>query len=223
MLTTRAAIHRQIADSIGGRIVACVWKVLVYSLALLGALVVLVTITPFDQWAGRKLAGRWDDPKGDVLIVLGGSMLPDGILGQSSYLRTQYAVLAYRAGGFHTIVFSGGGAGTAAAVAMQHFIQAEGIPASAIMVETRSESTRQNALFSKPLLDKLPGRKVLMTSDYHMFRAHRVFDKAGIEVQPRPIPDVLKRAAGWSGRWPAFLDLVQESVKIVYYYLRGWI
>jgi hypothetical protein len=33
----------------------------------------------------------------------------------------------------------------------------------------------------------------------------------------------LKRASTWKGRWPAFLDLISESVKIVYYYARGWI
>jgi uncharacterized SAM-binding protein YcdF (DUF218 family) len=199
-----------------------VWKLLVCCLAGLGALVLLVTITPFDQWAARKLAGRWEDPKGDVLIVLGGSMLPDGILGQSSYLRTQYAVLAYRTGGFNTVLFSGGGAGIPAAIAMQRFIEAEGIPPEVIIVEASSRSTRQNALYSKTLLEKLPGRKVLLTSDYHMFRAARVFRNAGVEVEERPIPDVGKRAATWRGRWPAFLDLVTEGIKIVYYYVRGW-
>ena len=65
--------------------------------------------------------------------------------------------------------------------------------------------------------------KVLLTSDYHMYRAHRVFAKQGIQVEPRPIPDVLKRGAGWRGRWPAFLDLLTESAKILYYRARGWI
>ncbi len=198
------------------------WRQLVYGLALLGALVLTVTVTPVDQWGAAKLAGKWTDPKGDVLIVLGGSMLPGGILGQSSYLRCQYAVMAYREGGFRTVVLTGGGRGSPAGLAMQRFLEAAGVPASATVVESNSLSTRENALYTRELLASLPGRKVLMTSDYHMFRALRVFEKLGIAVEPRPIPDVGKRAASWTGRWPAFLDLVVECIKIVYYSLRGW-
>ena len=65
------------------------------------------------------------------------------------------------------------------------------------------------------------GRKVLLTSDYHMFRACRAFRKAGLEVAPRPFPDAGKRAANWLGRWPAFLDEVVETLKIGYYFVRG--
>jgi len=97
------------------------------------------------------------------------------------------------------------------------------VPAQAIQIETQSRSTRENALYVKALLAGVPGRKVLLTSDYHMFRAHRAFKKAGLEVVPRPYPDAGKRASGWTGRWPAFLDLVRETIKIGYYYAHGWI
>jgi hypothetical protein len=49
-----------------------------------------------------------------------------------------------------------------------------------------------------------------------------VFRRAGIDVLPRPIPDVVKRGTTWYGRWPAFLDLLEETAKIGYYYVRGW-
>ena len=64
---------------------------------------------------------------------------------------------------------------------------------------------------------------MLLTSDYHMLRAKRAFLKLGVVVQPRPIPDALKRATNWQGRWPVFLDLVSETTKILYYRARGWI
>jgi len=44
-----------------------------------------------------------------------------------------------------------------------------------------------------------------------------------MEVTPRPIPDAGKRAHSWNLRWQAFQDLLLETVKIVYYYARGWI
>jgi hypothetical protein len=42
-------------------------------------------------------------------------------------------------------------------------------------------------------------------------------------VLPRPIPDVRKRSMSWNRRWDAFQELVIETAKIGYYYLRGWI
>jgi uncharacterized SAM-binding protein YcdF (DUF218 family) len=73
------------------------------------------------------------------------------------------------------------------------------------------------------MLRDTPERKVLLTSDYHMFRAFRAFQKAGLNVLSRPIPDARKRAARWLYRWWVFLDLSSETMKIVYYRARGWI
>ncbi len=71
------------------------------------------------------------------------------------------------------------------------------------------------------MLQGLPGRAVLLTSDYHVFRATRAFRKAGVAVLARPIPDARKRAANWDRRWDAFQDLVIETAKTGYYFLRG--
>ena len=194
---------------------------LVRMLALVGLLVVLVTVTPVVNWWAGKLAGRWTDPGGDVLIVLGGSGTRSGMIGFDSYLRSQYAIEAYRSGGFSLILVCGGG-NPPTALAMRNFLVSQGIPAAAVRMETESRSTRENALDAKQALAGVPGRKVLLTSDYHMYRAYRTFLRAGVEVEPRPLPDARKRAASLRGRWPAFLDLMVESVKIVYYKARGW-
>ena len=199
-----------------------IWKFLIYSLATLGFLVILVSVTPLTWSLGTELAGPWNDPKGDTLIVLGGSATEDGVLSDTSYLRSRYALEAYRQGGFRKIVVSGGGE-PAVAFPMQDFLLCHGIPAEAIVLEPKSKSTRENALFTRELLATEPGTKVLLTSDYHMLRAHRAFLKAGLMVEPRPIPDVRKRSTRWRGRWPAFLDLMQEYCKIAYYRARGWI
>ena len=106
---------------------------------------------------------------------------------------------------------------------MAEFLKFQGVPAAAIHLETESRSTRENALYSAPLLKTLQGRKVLLTSDFHIFRARRAFAKAGAEVSVQPVPDVLKRSNRWLSRWPCFVDLVEETVKIGYYWVRGWI
>ena len=197
--------------------------ILAAGLAGLGLLLVLVTVTPLVSWWAGVLAGPWEDPNGDVLIVLGGSLLENGLMGQSSYWRSVYALRAWRQGTFHRIVISGGPPQYSTAAPMRNFLESHGVPREAIQIETQSTSTHENALHVAKLLADVPGSKVLLTSDYHMFRAYHAFKKAGLDVMPRPFPDVKKRANGWAGRWPAFLDLVQESIKIVYYRVHGWI
>lgn len=193
-------------------------------LAGLGLLLLIVTVTPLDAWWVTHLAGPRNDPTGDVLIVLGGASAQQGVIGENSYWRAAYAVRTWREGGFRAIVLTGGGPpGHSIAEAMRDFLVAQGVPQEVIRVETRSRSTRENALFAKPILDGIPGRKILLTSDYHMYRARRVFQRVGLEVLPRPSPDIRRRAENPLGRWDAFLELGIETVKISYYYLRGWI
>lgn len=199
-------------------------RVLGVGFAGLGFLFVAVSVTPLVSWWATALAGPWQDPRGEVLIVLGGSLLDDGFLGESSYWRSMYAVRAWREGTFREVFLSGGGPGpTPIAEPMRSFLECQGVPGKAIRMETHATSTRENAIYLKEMLAGVPGRKVLLTSDYHMFRADRAFKKIGLDVLPRPYPDVRKRALGWLGRWSTFLDLATETVKIGYYYLRGWI
>ncbi len=169
------------------------------------------------------MARPWDDASGETLIVLSGSGGSDGFVGYGTYLRCEYAVRAWRDGGFQRVLVTGGGEGEPQAVAMKDFLVGAGVPESKILVEARANSTRQNAQFSKDLLQGSGGKLVLLTSDYHIYRATRVFRKLGLNVQTRPVPDALKRGSVWTGRWPAFLDLSKETVKIAYYRLRGWI
>ena len=178
----------------------------------------LVTLAP-PRWYVAWLAGPWIDPKGNVLIVLGGDGVDETMLGQSSYWRSVYAVWAWREGGFHHVILTGPKSVTDP---MRDFLVSQGVPGEALVLEQRSQNTHENAMFSAPLLKALAGPYVLLTSDYHMWRAHRAFKQAGLEVKPRPLPDAGKRIAGWTGRWTVFLDLVVESSKIVYYKLRGW-
>lgn len=188
--------------------------------AALGALIVLVTVTPLVNLWSARLAGPWDDPSGDILIVLGGDDMGDETIGYGSYLRTLYAVRAWREGAFRRIVVSGDGP---ISRPMVRFLMAEGVPETAIQVEGRSTSTRENATFVAAMLGKEPGKKILLTSDYHMFRAVRAFRKAGLAVEPRPLPDALKRGQRPLSRWNVFLDLLVETGKTINYLLRGWI
>lgn len=198
-------------------------RVAVAALAALGFLLVFVTVTPLVNWWAEKLSGPWFEAKGDTLIVLGGSMLDHGVIGLSSYWRSVYATRAYQSGGFRRIVVSGGEVDNPVSVAMEQFLVCSGVPADIIRTEQESRSTRENALYVARLLAGDGSRKVLLTSDYHMYRASRAFAKVGLQVVPSPFPDVIKAGQRWPGRWPAFLELCGETIKIAYYYARGWI
>ena len=111
----------------------------VRALAALGLLIVLVTVTPIEGWWIQWLAGPWNDPKGDVLVVLGAGSVRD-VIDWSSYWRSVYAVRAWREGGFREVVVTGGSlrGETPAAERMRDFMVSQGVPASAILVEGES-------------------------------------------------------------------------------------
>lgn len=192
-------------------------------LMIAGALLVLVTFTPLVRWTASLLTADWTDSDGDVLVLMLGSGDPGSpsgpMIGASSYLRTVYAIDAWRSGGFRTILVSGrGGAET-----VKPFLMAYGVPREAILVENRSTTTHESAAFAKPLLAGISGRIVLLTSDFHMYRASRSFAHEGIHVITRPIPDVLKRSRSRELRWECFWTLALELTKIGYYRWHGWI
>lgn len=199
-------------------------RVLAKMLTVLGLLLAFVTILPVDYFWVHQMAKPWGDARGDILIVLGGDSLGD-MIGYDTYWRSVYAVRVWREGGWQRIVVSGGRTDQGAVISEQirDFLLTQGVPADRITTETASTSTRENAVFTQRLLAKEPGKKVLLTSDFHIFRAYKAFEKAGLSVEPRPIPDALKRTDKWTLRWPLFLDLMTETAKLGYYFCRGWI
>jgi uncharacterized SAM-binding protein YcdF (DUF218 family) len=193
-------------------------------LTALGALLVIVHATPLVDWWAQALSVQWNKPHGQVLIVLAGSAIDRGTMGDSSYWRMVYASRAWHEAHFPVVLLCGGPADQPVARSMRSFLIAEGVPPEVIHVETVSETTRENGVNAAALLTALPpGERMLLTSDYHMLRSLRVFRRAGVSVTPYPIPDAQKRAARLEGRWSAFIDVVRETVKLTYYWGRGWI
>lgn len=200
-------------------------KMVVRTLAALGLIVVLVTFSPLLRWWTTLLARPWQDGPAEVLIVLAAEEVGGEYPGLSSYWRCITAARAWKQGDARRLLVSGGGAGKGPATAetMKRFMVSAGVPETAIDAETASRSTRENALFVAARLRGTAGRKVLLTSDYHMCRASRAFRAAGLEVVGRPAPDAGKRIQRLAERWPVFLTLIEESAKIVYYRARGWL
>jgi uncharacterized SAM-binding protein YcdF (DUF218 family) len=119
--------------------------------------------------------------------------------------------------------------GFAEARATLPLVLEEGIPASQIVLEERSRSTHENAVYAKELLQPRPGSHwVLVTSAYHMPRAVGVFRAAGWEAIPWPVDF---RVDPRAGLYPDF-DLLggltagtlagKEWLGLLGYRLMGW-
>jgi uncharacterized SAM-binding protein YcdF (DUF218 family) len=201
-------------------------KLLVLGSVAFTLLYLTVTFTPLVPWLAEQMMEPGNEAVGSTLIVLANEQQSDGILGLVSYWRSVYAVRVWRGGNgkFERMVISGGsgGAPVSMAAAMRDFVVSQGVPASRIVIEEKSTSTRENALFVKEIVKDLPGDKVVVTGDVHSYRTRRVFEKAGLPVLVRPYPETLKFSNNRMSRWSMFWGLVTETMKIGYYRLKGW-
>jgi uncharacterized SAM-binding protein YcdF (DUF218 family) len=133
----------------------------------------------------------------DAGIVLSGMVTYDNSLDRIQFNRRNdrlmQAVILYKTGKIKKIVFSGGSGSLVytylkESEMVKKFLVEIGIPADDVLIENKSNNTRENAVFTKEVLDKdIPhGRFLLFTSAFHMRRAVACFKKAGIEVTPYP-------------------------------------
>lgn len=105
--------------------------------------------------------------------------------------RLMQAVLLYKKQKVKKLFFSGGSGSlvhrdTKEALMVKPFLQQLGIQDTDLVIETASDNTYQNALYSKPLLaEHFPkGKFLLITSAFHEPRALACFRKQGINVTP---------------------------------------
>ncbi len=91
------------------------------------------------------------------------------------------------------VVFTGGPAtlivgGVSGAGPVGAFLRDAGIADSRIVLEGRSRTTYENALYTRDLVAPKPGERwLVVTSAAHMPRAVGVFRKAGFDVVPYPV------------------------------------
>lgn len=190
--------------------------------AVIGLLHAILLSTPVLRLWTRWLTGSWDQPGGDVLVVLAGDdpVTDGGPIGYSSYWRALYATRAYSERRFSTIIVSGGD-GSARSIA--DYMTSQGVPPTVIRIEDRSTSTHENAVYTAAILQNHQGSVALLSSDFHMRRARAAFSKAGVVTRSWPVPDAGKRLSRWQNYWWVFLDLLTETGKLCWYTAKGFI
>jgi len=214
------------------------------------ALIVLfVTGCPTtSQWWVRSLESQYVDkgveaePAAEAIVVLGGSIsMPSeghpssGLIATSD--RLLEAMRLYRAGKAPLIVASGGDSPLDPEVRTLHeademrsMLEEWGVPDSAILVETTSVNTHENAVFTHQLLEsRRINRIILVTSAIHMPRAQATFCKAGFDVTAAPANFLSGGAIAtifkWlptSGAMANSSNVIREWIGMWVYRLRGW-
>lgn len=131
----------------------------------------------------------------DVGIVLGGMSVYD-----EEYERPQFyrgvdrllqTVELYKLGIVKKIIFTGG-SGRVLHPEMKEgdylkrYMIHMGVAEKDLILESKSQNTRENALFTKTLIDeqKINGRFLLITSGFHMRRSLNCFNVVGLDVDP---------------------------------------
>ncbi|MBU6342206.1 MAG: YdcF family protein [Bacteroidetes bacterium] len=164
----------------------------------------------------------------DVGIVLGGytrvnERIPAGQISFSRADRLTTALQLYKTGKIRHILLSGGsgkliGQELAEAPVVRVYLLQVGVPDSAIWVDDRSRNTRENAAFSKEIIEqRLPGATcLLITSAWHMRRAHPTFEQAGLHCAPFGTDFLAETSEGNPIKWlePSWYALLKWELLI---------
>ncbi|MCX6270521.1 MAG: YdcF family protein [Bacteroidetes bacterium] len=128
----------------------------------------------------------------DAGIVLGGGMVQEDrqnnrLIFRNNTDRILQALSLYKAGRIRKILLSGGSGDfrlrdMKEGPLLKKYLVSIGIPATDILVDSLSDNTRQNAVYSAQILKReLPdGRYLLITSAFHMRRAVACYRKVGL-------------------------------------------
>lgn len=217
---------------------------------LLTAGIVLVWVLGNSFLANEALL-RWEIPPVpvariqqpyDVAIVLTGitnstKQPRDRTYFEKGADRIMHALQLYKAGKVKKILITGGSASLSGqkqteASELAAFLRIAGVPGQDVILELQARNTRENALFSAPILKKrFPGQRyLLITSAFHMRRAEGCFQKVGIQVdgfstdfytyQRSFAPDKwLLPNEGAFGKWGT---LIHEMVGYLVYKVMGY-
>jgi len=191
-------------------------------------------------------------PEVEAIVVLGG--------GTDSYPpprpwvevngagdRVIHAARLYRQGKAPMLILSGGNIDWLStrmqtpAEEMATLLDLMGVPPEAMVLQTRSRNTYEDALFSSELLrERGIERILLVTSAFHMPRSVALFRHTGLDVIPAPV-DFSVTEASWRdltsgdlrGRMLGFFpsagnlsqtsNAIKEYLGILVYRLRGWV
>ncbi|MFD6443744.1 YdcF family protein [Promicromonospora sp. NPDC060204] len=170
-------------------------------------------------FASLAVLGRTDTVsyREGAVVVLGAGLRGEEV---TPSLRSRLDVaVEYSVANPDAVVVVAGGQGPGEtiteALAMERYLVAHGVPEDRILREDRSTSTHENFVLAKSLLDARLGADyttAFVTSDYHVFRAGGIAEKAGIDSTH------LHADTPW---YEIPVDYVREAMAITKFVLTG--
>ncbi len=191
------------------------------------AMYLLLFYTPF-LWLVAEPLRVVDRPRpADAVVVFAGGVGESGKAGGGYQERVKEAVDMYRAGKASRLIFSSGYVfAFREADVMRELAVAHGVPASAIILETKAANTYQNVAFVREILHREQWRSILLVSStYHMRRALLTWRKVAPEVTviSTPVPKSQFYAHAWGASLEQIRGILHEYLAIIAYWWRGWI
>jgi len=208
------------------------WRWVPLALLTIGLLWVFAWSLPATTiYAGRFLEQRYPQleltayPKVEVIVVLGGHIQGNRSNWfevydkQNVVSRESLAAALYLANRSPLILLSGGAldGNISDTASMARSLIRLGIPAKAILQETLSQNTWENAELTDQTLRSLEKKSILLvTSALHMPRAVAAFQNTNIVVFPAPLPPQIKwRPIHGHSIWSPNLHTLMASSSII--------
>ncbi len=162
---------------------------------------VLIGFSPFAKLIARPLEDRFpqrtlDERPVEGIIVLGGGIgfgRGQIAFNEAAARMTAGIELAKRHPSARLVFTGGDGSlleddGLTEADAANAFFRLAGIEGARLVMEGRSRNTRENAVFTRPMIEPKPGERwLLITSAFHMPRAIGCFRAVGLDLEAFPV------------------------------------
>ncbi|MCK1992764.1 YdcF family protein [Peribacillus muralis] len=162
------------------------WKKAV-KLAIVGAVLLIV----YFGFLHLKIQESMHQPipgEADYLIILGAR-----VKGSVPSLSLQYRIdkaAEYLTANKQTVTIVSGGKGPgediSEAQAMQQALVEQGIEEARIILEDNSTTTYENIVFSKKLIPDPKAHGVIVSNDFHIYRAVKIATKEGLNIEGVP-------------------------------------
>ena len=213
--STHMGYYLQVIVSLGAIILGIFYKIIpkIIHFAAWGICIIIIIFASFLAIYGNTSNVDYNE---DVVIVLGAGLRSDYTVSPHLFWRLLEAIEYYQVNPDAMIIVCGGlGAGrtvTEAEAMALHLIE-NGIPEESIILEDRSTTTEENLAFAKEILDGyFPDgfRAVLISNDFHIFRAVRLAELAGMYVNHR---------GGFTPRFTIPVNYLRESAAVVHMWI----
>jgi uncharacterized SAM-binding protein YcdF (DUF218 family) len=183
--------------------------------------------TPFIWSVAEPLRLEQPPHAADAIVVFAGGVGESGQAGGGYQERLKRAVDLYEQGFAPRIVISSGFIFSfKEAEVMRGIALDNGVPDSAIVLETQAANTHQNVLFTNDILKRAGWRTILLVSSpYHMRRALLTWRKVApdVSVTPEPVASSQFYFHEQGASFAQIRGILLEYAAIVDYWWKGWI